>query len=159
MAAAILIAAAILAQQTAVPPAPALPSGQRTVDAPENPFVAAQRQPDIAALSMEARSGRSDADWTPQAEARLGAAYRNEPGMSALRTVSAVCSDALCEVLGETSGGVTIQQVGEVIRHAESPHIVAAVDGLKLQREFSSVRTTNDDPAKGWIVSYWRRQD
>lgn len=159
MAAAVLLAAAILAQQTSVQPDEPMAHGQRAVVAPENPFVTAQRQPDIAALSAEARSGLSDAEWTPQAEARLTAAYRTEPGLSAVRTLTVLCSDTLCEVLGETAGNVTVQEVGEVIRHANSPAIVAAVDGLKLQREFSSVRTDNADPVKGWIVSYWRRAD
>lgn len=160
MAAAVLLAAALLAQQTSVPPKHPLPPGQRTIDVPENTFVtAAQRQPDIAALSAEARSGRFDAAWTADAETRLAAAYRSEPGMSALRMLNVTCSDALCEVLGETAEGVTVEEVAEVITHAESRTIVTAVDGLDLQREFSSVRTNNTDPFKGWIVSYWRRVD
>ena len=159
-AAAVLIASAILAQQTATPPEQQLQPGQRTVDAPENTFVTvARQQPDIVALSAEARSGKSDSTWTPEAVTRLTAAYRSELGMSALRTVHVTCSDVLCEVLGETAEGATIEDVSEVISHAESPAIVASVDGMNLQREFSGVRTNNTYPLKGWIVSYWRRTD
>lgn len=154
-AAALLIASAILAQQTATPPSI---QGARTEPLPENAFVTeAQRQPDISALSAEARSGRLDPSWSEDAQARLTAAYHQEPGMASLRSLDVICSDVLCEVLGETAEGAAMEDVLGLIRHAESQTIVDAVEGLGVEREFSGVRTTNGNPLKGWIVAYWRR--
>ena len=154
---ALVVPASINALKPQDPPPATLPAV--AAEAPENPFVtAARQQPDIAALSAEARSGRSDPRWTDRAQARLATGYRSEPGMSSLQTLSVVCSDVLCEVLGETADGTTTEAVTSLISHAQSSAIVDAAKGLGLEREFSGVRTSNGQPFKGSIVSYWRRQ-
>ncbi|WP_425987533.1 hypothetical protein [Brevundimonas sp. TWP2-3-2] len=162
MAAAVLLAAAILAQQTAVPlasPGQSIDSARSvfTTDAPGPDWAALDDEdaarPDRAALANEVAAGRRDAAWSSATEAALLTAYRALPlfadGADSLR---ARCSATLCEVTGVSPLALHTDPSAEV------RFMILTGNALGLDQEYGRSRTTTDTPQKVILVAYWRRR-
>ncbi|MDP3404395.1 MAG: hypothetical protein Q8S03_06860 [Brevundimonas sp.] len=174
MAAAVLLAAAILAQQTAVPLAQ---SGQSvesarpvfTTDAPRRDWAAladereardwaaladaVAARPDLAALADEVAAGRKDPAWSSTTEAALLTAYRAHPRFAkGADSLQARCSATLCEVTGVSP----LALYGDFI--AEARFLTLTGNALGLSQVNAHSRTTTDTPQTVVLVAYWRRR-
>ena len=148
MAAAVILAAAILAQQTAVP----LASPDQSVNSARSVFTTDAPRSDWAALADEVAAGRKDPAWSSTTEAALLTAYRALPlfaeGADSLR---ARCSATLCEVTGVSPLALDGNAIAAVRFH------VLTGNALGLDQEYGHSRTTTDTPQKVILVAYWRR--
>ncbi len=164
MAAAVLIAAAILAQQTSVPPAPpvvhaAIPAAAEAVFASRDPA------PDVVALHAEIGSGPADPAWSAPTEAALSRAYHHaiDPSRT-LETLDVTCNESLCEVLGVSRPNLSIDENNVLMDafQARDLHQIAITRDLALVVQ--SFNQTRDDgvagaPSKVVFVAYWRRAE
>lgn len=127
MAAAVLLVAAILAQQTSVPPQRPLPPAAAAMFAPQAP------SPDLVALRAEIATGPSDPVWSAATEAALARIYHRATDPSgALAFLDVACNASLCEVLGVSREGLTSAQVTAVTEAVQSPETNQAAMALKL---------------------------
>lgn len=162
MAAAVLLAAAILAQQTSVP----LASSQSvdssrsvfTTDAARPDFAALADEfaarPDFAALADEVAAGRKDPAWSSTTETALLTAYRALPLFAeGTDSLQARCSATLCEVRGVSPLALDGNSL------AEARFLTLTGNALGLDMEYTHSRTTTDTPQKVVLVAYWRRID
>ena len=162
MAAAVLLAAAILAQQTTVPLAP---SGQ-TVDSSHSVFATDSSQSDFAALAAEAAArpdraaladevaaGGRDPAWSSATEAALLTAYRALPLFAeGADSLQARCSATLCEVTGVSPLALHSDPIAAV------RFMILTGNALGLDQEYGNSRTTTDTPQKVILIAYWRRR-
>ncbi|WP_428152476.1 hypothetical protein [Brevundimonas sp.] len=174
MAAAVILAVAILAQQTAVPPASSGPSVDSarsvfTTDAPRSdwaalaeevapgPYLAAvadevAARPDWAALADEVAAGRKDPSWSSTTEAGLLTAYRALPLFAeGADSLQARCSATLCEVTGVSPLALDDDLM------AELSFFTLTGNALGLDLERTLTRTMTDTPQTVILVTYWRR--
>lgn len=174
MAAAVLLAAAILAQQTAVPLASSGHSVDSarpvfTTDAPRRDWAAladereardwaaladaVAARPDLAALADEVAAGRKDPAWSSTTEAALLTAYRAHPRFAkGADSLQARCSATLCEVTGVSP----LALYGDFI--AEARFLTLTGNALGLRQVNAHSRTTTDTPQTVVLVAYWRRR-
>lgn len=159
MAAAVLLAAAILAQQTAVPPERPLPPAAVAMFAPQ------QAAPDLVALRAEIATGPSDPAWSNATEAALSHIYHRALAPSdALASLDVACNATLCEVLGVSRAGLTSAQVTAVTEAVQSRETNQAAMALKLDNivhgfNATGVGETGDAPVTIVFAAYWRRAD
>lgn len=148
-----LIAVALLAQQTAAPPAPA-PTGRG------QPLVAdilAQQHeaPDMTALHAEA--GREpDPAWSPETEALLARHY-NAVLLPAdgVENLGVTCSATLCEVAGATRLDVAGDRVADLLTRLQDLGTRDEVPGLTTH--LSHFGSSAARPGEFVFVIYWRR--
>jgi hypothetical protein len=149
MAATVLLAAAILAQQTSIP----LTALDQTVDSSHSVFETDSSQPDLAVLAAEVSTGRKDTAWSSATEAALLTAYRALPlfaeGADSLR---ARCNATLREVTGISPSSLDGDSV------AAARFITLTGNALGLDLEVAHARTTRDTPPKVVLVAYWHRR-
>lgn len=161
MSAAVLFAAAILAQQTATPPAP--PSR------PVHPAVASMfenrpPEPDFGVLHAEVGASQPDPAWSPRTEETLVQTFHALPGFSnAMENLTVTCSASLCEALGVMRAGLTTEETNEVMSgiQGSSLHETAKAVGLNsLGVSFSSTRngSIGDTSTAPIFAAYWRRR-
>ncbi len=149
MAATVLLAAAILAQQTTVP----LASPGQSVNSAHSVFATDSSQPDFAALAAEVANGRKDPAWSSATEAALLTAYRALPMFAeGADSLQARCSATLCEVTGVSPLALD----GDAM--AEARFLTLTGNALGLDLEVSHARTTRDTPPKVIVVAYWRHR-
>ena len=159
MAAAVLLAAAILAQQTAVPPERPLPPAVAAMFAPQ------QAAPDLVALRAEIATGPSDPAWSNATEAALSHIYHRALAPSdALASLDVTCNATLCEVLGVSRAGLTSAQVTAVTEAVQSRKTNQAAMALKLDNivhgfNSTGVGETREAPVTIVFAAYWRRVD
>lgn len=174
MAAAVLLAAAILAQQTAVPlasPGQSVDSSRSvfTTDAPRSDWAAladereardwaalgdaVAARPNLTALADEVAAGGKDPAWSSTTEAALLTAYRAHPRFAeGADSLQARCSATLCEVTG-VSPLAPNDDVIAVVRF-----LTLTGNALGLSQVNAHSRTTTDTPRKVILVAYWRRR-
>ncbi|HWQ86503.1 hypothetical protein [Brevundimonas sp.] len=153
MIAAGLIAVALLAQQTAAPPA-SEPTGRG------QPLVAdilsqQQQAPDMAALHAEA-SGARDPAWSPATEALLTRRYNAilEPA-DGVESLGVNCSATLCEVAGATRLDVAGDRVAGLLTRLQD---VGAREGIPgLAAHLSHFGSSPARPGEFVFVIYWRK--
>lgn len=146
----VLVASAILAQQTSSPPAPSSQTGSSS----HSVFTTDTYRPDLMALSAETTLGRRDPAWSSTTEAALLSAYRALPLFAeGADSLKAVCSATLCEVTGISPLGLD----GESL--AAARFSTSTGNALGLDLEVSHSRTTTDTPQKVIVIAYWRRVD
>lgn len=155
MTAAVLLAAVILAQQTAVPPERPLPPAAAAMFAPTQP------SPDLVALRAEVTAGPADPEWSPDAEAALSQTYQRATKSSV--DLDVTCSRALCEVLGVSPSGLSgeaIQSLTEAVQ-ARALHEGLAASGLEnIVQSFSTSEPVTERGAASMVfAAYWRRVD
>lgn len=156
MAAAVLLAVAILAQQTSVPPPERpLPPGAEAMFTPPQP------SPDLVALRAAISAGPVDPEWSPATEAELVRAYRRVTGSSADLDVS--CTRSLCEVLGVSRSGLTGEQINTLIKAVQAPAVTEVMNPMKLANVVQSFSWDGGEMENGSasvvFVAYWRRAD
>lgn len=149
MAAAVLLAAAILAQQTAVP----LAASGQSVDSARSVFTTDAPRPDWAALADEVTAGRRDLAWSSTTEAALLTAYRALPLFAeGADSLQARCNATLCEVTGVSPLALDGDSIAAV------RFMILSGNALGLDQEYGHSRTTTDTPQKVILVAYWRRR-
>jgi len=151
-----LIAVALIAQQTATPPAPAL-----TRPAAGNSLAAEilARQPpsfNLEALHAEVAGDVRDPVWSTEMENALSRRYHLTPGFSeGVQSVSITCAANLCEVAGATRPGLPGGAVTDLMTGLQTLGHPDRVPGVvQLGHHFS---TTVDRPQGFDFISYWRR--
>lgn len=156
MIAAGLAAVALLAQQTATPPAapPNPPSAENSLAAE----ILARQPPrfDVDALHAEVAAGPRDPGWSEQSEDALLQRYRQVPGFTeAVHPLSITCAATLCEVAGATRPELSTDGVTDLMTRLQTLGHPDPVPGLRqLGHHFS---TTRDRPSGFVFISYWRR--
>ena len=164
MAAAVLIAAAILAQQTSVaptvPPAPNRPISPavQALFAPRSP------EPDISALHAEVTGEGVDPAWSAATEAALQGIYGKAIAPGALASFEVTCSASLCEALGVGRPGLIDDAVTVFTDAVQGPEVNQAANALRLRSVMNSFTVTRDNAANGEpsvlvFAAYWRRID
>ena len=157
MTAAVLLAAAILAQQTSVPPERPLPPAAAALFAPQ------QAAPDLVALRAEIATGPSDPGWSNATEAALSDIYHRALAPSdALASLDVACNATLCEVLGVSRAGLSSAQMTAVTEAVQSRETNEAAMALKLDNivhgfNSTGVGETRDAPVTIVFAAYWRR--
>jgi|GEM_PF-6557447 len=155
MAAAVLLAAAILAQQTATPPPP---SG-RTVEIAQAVFDAQTPAPDVAGLHAQVIAGVPDPVWSPTTEAALANVYEQQPAFSdAVESFSVTCNATLCEVLAISRPALSLVETNAFLDVAQGAEVHNASVALKMDIEVQHFTSTQENPQKTVMASYWRRQ-
>ncbi len=164
MAAAVLIAAAILAQQTAV--APTEPARERQAATAVEAYLAPlSTKPDIPTLHAEVMGGDVDPAWSPSTEAALKRIYN--PAIeraSALASFDITCSASLCEALGVSRPGLTDDAMSIFNEAIGAPDVHRAGVALGLHPVMNGFTETRDNSANGEpsvmiFAAYWRRTD
>ena len=159
MSAAVLLAAAVLAHQTAVMPERPLPPAAAAMFTPREPA------PDMVALRAEIATGRSDPEWSEATEAALSRLYRQAVDPTgALASLDVTCNASLCEVIGVSRDGVTgaeITAVTEAVQSRETNEAAMALSLDNIVQGFhsTSVGETGDAAATVVFAAYWRRTD
>jgi len=164
MAAAVLIAAAILAQQTSVaptvPPAPSRPISS----AAQALFVPRSPEPDISALHTEVMGGGVAPKWSAATETALRRIYGQAIAPDALASFEVTCSASLCEALGVGRPGLVSDAVTVFTDAVQGPDVNQAAGALGLHSVMNSFIVTRDDAANAKpstlvFAAYWRRID
>lgn len=153
IAAGLIAAAALFAQQTATPPA-AAPTDRGQPLVPE--LLSHQQQaPDMAALHAEA-AGAPDPEWSAQTEALLSQRYRAIIGEAdGLASFGVTCSAVMCEVAGTTRLDVAGEQVAGLLARLQN---VATADPIPgLEHRLGHYGSSPARPGAFVFVSYWRR--
>lgn len=150
-----LLAAGLLAYETATPPARPTPA-QTTSSTQHSPE--RRTRPDPEALKAEVANGSRDAVWSPQAEQALSRSYRQVAAFDeSVPTVRITCTSSVCEVAGETRPDLS---------GADRDQLMAAF--LALKPSDGQVRLTSvshrfgyqpDGHEAGIYVAYWRRTE
>jgi DNA-binding CsgD family transcriptional regulator len=160
MAAAFLLAAAILAQQTYVPPGnPAVPPAAAAIFAPRAP------SPDIVALHNEVSAGSSDPVWSSATETSLSRSYHALTSYAeAVESLSVSCNATLCEVIGVSRPDVSASASDRLADEIKGRDIADEAARLKLGLVARSLYSTKDDsseanPTPTVFVDYWRRAE
>lgn len=153
IAAALLSAAALFAQQTATPPA-AAPTGRG------QPLVSEllshqQQAPDMAALHAEA-VGAPDPDWSARTEALLSERYRAVLSEAdGLDSFGVTCGATMCEVAGTTRLDVAGAQVADLLARLQD---VATGDPIPgLEHRLGHYGPSPARPGAFVFVGYWGR--
>ena len=151
-----LLAAGLLAYETATPPA-AIPVSAPTTSSIQNSRQRRAR-PDPEALKAEMANGSRDAVWSPLAEQALSRSYRQVAAFDeSVPTVRITCTSSVCEIAGETRPDLS---------GADRDQLMAAF--LALKPSDGQVRLTSvshrfgyrpDGHEAGVYVAYWRRSE
>lgn len=153
-AAAVLLASAILAQQTVTPP-----SSVDLADRPatETSSLFSRRAPEVRLddLHAEAHGGSIDPTWSPQSEATLRRLHDNIPGFAdAVQSFDVTCSATVCEAIG-----VMRQDVSNEVMFT----LVSGIQDIGNQPGLTSLShgfgPTADEPRSTIFTSFWRRVD
>jgi hypothetical protein len=160
-AAGLLLATAIFAQQTSVPPTP--PAEERLISsAAEAMFEARQESPDVIALHAEVGSGDPDPIWSAATETELSRTYHNIPAFSeAVASLDVTCNATLCEVLGVSRPNLSAEQTDTFMKSVQLRDLVDIAARMKLKLVVQSFNAKRDDSggaATTVFVAYWRRQ-
>lgn len=159
-AAAILIASAILAQQTATLPQTTerqMPEGAETL------FSRRSHAPDLVALRAGINAGPVDPDWSPAAEAALSNVYHEAmEGFDDLDQFAITCVRSLCEVLGVSPSGLSGEEISALTQAVQSPALNQTITSpLNLENVVQSFSTDGSEMENGSasvvFVAYWRR--
>jgi DNA-binding CsgD family transcriptional regulator len=147
-----LFAVALIAQQTAPPPA--RPAARDSLAAE----ILARQPPgfDIEALHAEVAGGDRDPAWSAETESALSRRYHLVPDFTeGVQSLSITCATTLCEVAGITREGLPTDAVTDLMTRLQALGHPDRVPGLvQLGHQFS---TTVDRPPAFVFVSYWRR--
>lgn len=162
MTAAVLIAAAILAQQTSVAPTLAPRPDRQTSPAAEALFAPRSPEPDISALHAEVMGGVVDPAWSATTETELRKIYDQAIAPGSLASFEVTCSASLCELIGVGRPGLIDEAVTVFTEAVQGPEINQAVGALGLRSVINSFTVTRDDAVKGEpsvmiFAAYWRR--
>lgn len=159
MTAAVLLAAAILAQQTAVPPERPLPPAAAAMFAPQEP------SPDLVALRAEIAAGPANPAWSSATEAALSRAYhRVTDPTGALVSLDVTCNASLCEVLGVSRDGLAGADINALTEAVQGREVNESIMAMKLDNIVHSFHSTGDGPgaevaATVVFAAYWRRAE
>ena len=158
-AAALLIASAILAQQTATLPERPLPPAAASM------FSSLEPSPDLLALRAEIGRRPADPAWSPTAEVALSRIYRQavDP-IDALASLDVTCNATLCEIIGVSREGLTNAETAALLEALQRRETLDQVRAMKLDNVVQSfhsnaVGETSDAPATIVFAAYWRRTD
>ncbi|MES2860508.1 MAG: hypothetical protein V4701_03515 [Pseudomonadota bacterium] len=155
MSAAVLLAAAILAQQTATPPERPVPPAATSM------FMPTQPSPDLVSLRAEVTAGPADPEWSPATQAALLRAYQRATDASV--TLDVTCSRSLCEVLGVSRSRLTGAEIDTLLEAVQHPSATEALQALKLENIVQSYSTSEPVTERGAasvvFAAYWRRTD
>lgn len=147
MTALVLIAAAVLAQQTALPA-----QGGSAVASLASEQA---QQPDPDSLRAAA-SGDRDPEWSAAAEARLTRRYEGVRNFSRLvKSLTVRCSRNVCEVEGVVNRGGDMAELDGLHNDLQTLGQNQAVEGLD---QIIHVITMSDMAPPGFL-SYWRKDD
>ena len=158
MAAGILIAAAMFAQETATPPERPLPPAVVAMFTPPEPA------PDIVALHAEIATGPADPGWSRAMEADLSRLYHQTTDPSgALASLDVTCNASLCEIIGVSRDGLDGGQITALMDAVQSRAKNEAVVALKLDNIVSGFHSTAEGEtahvaATVVFAAYWRRR-
>lgn len=143
-----ILAAALLAQQTATPPA--VWSEGLAAEIMSRQTVA----PDLADLHARVSRGDRDEDWSPRTESVLAQRYQAVPHFARdVPTVSFRCSTDVCEVAGIMRPDIDGDDLNEMMIQLQAIGNPTPLPGLEhVVHSFS----TADDRAPAFIA-YWRR--
>ena len=162
MAASALLAIAIFAQQTSVPPAtsnrPALPPAAQAM------FVPAAPAPDVVALHAEVSGGAGDPAWSGKTEAALSQAYHSATvGSRSVDSLAVTCNASLCEVVGVALPGLSGAETNALLQSLQGDLVREITTSQNVELVVNSFNSTRDDSAgdrAGTVfAAYWRRVD
>ena len=155
---AILIASAILAQQTAVAPSRPIPPAAAAIFAPREP------SPDVAALHAEIAADATTTAWSAETTAVLAQAYRQLPDFNdRIESLDVTCNTDLCEVVGVSRQGLDSDRTNALMASIQSREINEIAAGQGLDLVVQSFNSSRDDgvgeaSAATVFVAYWRRR-
>ncbi len=162
MTAAVLIAAAILAQQTSVAPKLPARADWQVPPAAEALFAPRLPEPDISALHAEVMGGGVDPAWSATTEASLRRIYDQAIAPGSLTSFEVTCSVSLCELIGVGRPGLIDEPVTVFTEAVQGPELNQAVSALGLHSVMNGFTVTRDKSAEGEpsvmiFAAYWRR--
>lgn len=144
-----ILAAALLAQQTATPPA--VRSEGLAADIMSRQTVA----PDLADLHARVSRGDRDEDWSPRTESALAQRYEAVPNFARdVPTISFRCSADLCEAAGVMRADISGDDVTEMMIRLQGIGNPTPLPGL--DHVVHSFSTAGDRPPA--FIAYWRRR-
>ena len=152
-----LLAAGLLAYQTATPP---VASPQTTTgDDPISKILAGMPpSPDIAVLHAEAIAPSTDQAWSPATEQTLTQRYRALPGFEkSIEILNVTCAATLCEVVGKARPDVSSDDMNTVMEGVQG--LNRSEPSLPLDPVVHHFSSTNGPSSAALFVSYWRRAD
>lgn len=153
-AAALLIAAAILAQQSAVPPAETAPLPVSV----EAALASQGGSQDLAVLHSAVGIGQPDPSWSEETRTGLTRIHRALPGFDRdVEFLRSTCNASLCEVIAVTRPDISGDQIVTLMNGIQSRETAEAITSLKLHPVLHSFSTSNEAPAETVFVSYWQR--
>lgn len=164
MTAAVLIAAAILAQQTSVAPVTPPRLDRQFPPVAEALFALRSPEPDISALHAEVMGGGVDTAWSATTETSVRRIYDQAIPPGSLASFEVTCSASLCELIGIGRPGLIDEPVTIFMETVQGPEINQAVSALGLRSVMNSFTVTRDNAVKGEpsvliFAAYWRRVD
>ncbi|MEW6537808.1 MAG: hypothetical protein AB1448_04360 [Pseudomonadota bacterium] len=164
MAAGVLIAAAILAQQTSVAPTVSPAPNRPVYPAADALFAPRSPEPDISALHAEVMDGGVDPAWSAATEITLRRIYGQAIAPVSLASFEVTCGASLCEALGVGRPGLINDAVTVFTDAVQGPGVNQAANALGLRSVMNSFMVTRDNAVKGEpsvliFAAYWRRVD
>lgn len=164
MTAAVLIAAAILAQQTYVVPTSQPRPDRQIPPAAEALFTPRSPEPDISALHAEVMGGGVDPAWSATTEISLRRIYDQAIAPGSLASFEVTCSASLCELIGVGRPGPIDEPVTVFTEAVQGPQVNQAVSALGLYSVMNGFTMTRDNAVKGEpsvmiFAAYWRRTE
>ncbi|MFN7112577.1 MAG: hypothetical protein ACK4M2_13150 [Brevundimonas sp.] len=151
-----LLAAGLLAYQTATPPV--VSPQPSTGDDPISKILAGMPpSPDIAALHAEATAFSTDQAWSSATERTLTQRYRALPGFEkSIETLNVTCAATLCEVAGKARPDVSSDDMNVVMEGVQE--LNRSEPSLPLDSVVHHFSSTDGPSSAALFVSYWRRK-
>lgn len=150
-----LLAAGLLAYQTATPPV-ASPQTSTGNDPLSKILAGMPPSPDIAALHAEAAAPSTDQAWSSATEAILTQRYRALPGFEkSVETLNVTCAAKLCEVAGKVRRDVTSDSMYAVLAGVQG--LNTSEPRVPLDSVVHHFSATGGPSSAALFVSYWRR--
>lgn len=150
-----LLAAALLAYETATPPAK--PNPVQAGDSPVAEILAGQApSPDVAALHEEASRPSTDQAWSNAAKQTLSQRYSALPGFErGVEALNVTCAATLCEVSGKVRPVTSSSDLDTLMEEIQM--LDRSAPQLPLRAVFHHFSSTNGPTPSAMFVSYWRK--
>jgi DNA-binding CsgD family transcriptional regulator len=152
-----LLAAGLLAYQTATPPV-ASPQTSTGNDPVAKILAGMPPSPDIATLHAEAAAPSTDQAWSSTTEETLSQRYHALPRFEkSVEVLSVTCAATLCEVAGKARPDVSSDDMTAFMEGVQG--LGRSQPSLPLDAVVHHFSSTNGPSSAALFVSYWRRKD
>lgn len=151
-----LLAAGLLAYQTATPPV-ASPQTSTDVGPVAEILAGTPASPDIATLHAEAAAPSTDPAWSSATERTLSQRYHALRGFeNSVEVLSVTCAATLCEVAGKARADISSDEMNTFMEGVQG--LDRSEPRLPLDAVVHHFSSTNGPSSSAVFASYWRRK-